>query len=119
MNVLAMMMPVYDAGIVALAVAAGVDLARRGGAGPWALALGPAAVAQLVAGGARMTLPMTHTLGWVWLAQSAANAALIYALWQAGNLALSCRAAQAEAEPERPLDLPMIRAVASWPGRRR
>jgi len=116
MNSLDIIMPVYEMGIIALALGTALHLGRRG-AGAHAIALAPVALAQMVRLGARLALPLTSELAWVWLAQTAANAALIYALWQAGNLALALRCAP-EAPEEKPVELARIRAVASWPGRR-
>jgi hypothetical protein len=119
MTVLGGILAMYDAGVVALAVAAALNLRRRGGAA-WTGAFLPAALAQLALAAVRLEVPLSRALGWLWLAQTAANLLLIYGLWQAGSLALADRAAAAEPEVEAEpavIELPRIRALASWPGR--
>ena len=86
------MMLGYDWGVVCLAAAAALSLQRRGAHPRWGIALGPAVVAQVAGAVGLLWVPLTPALGWIWLVQTAANVALIYGLWQAGNLWLSCRA---------------------------
>ncbi|HEY3398272.1 MAG TPA: hypothetical protein VGM19_11525 [Armatimonadota bacterium] len=109
---------------VLLGVAAGaVNLRRRGGA--------RRAEGGLALVGALQVLAWPGATGegegWRWLLASGATLALAYLLWQSGNLARARADGRARLGRERAglRELPrrnegqQVRAVASWPGRRR
>ena len=100
----------------------GLDLARRGGFRPAEIGMALVALGQL-AGAA-------ETPGWGWLLRTGASLVVIYTMWQTGRLVVGLR----EREPhplapspahadvrsrERGEGTARVRAVASWPGRRR
>ena len=94
----------------------GLDLARRGGFRPAEIGMALVALGQL-AGAA-------ETPGWGWLLRTGAALVVIYTMWQTGRLVVGVR--EREPHPLAPLSLQergeergRVRAVASWPGRRR
>ncbi len=112
---------VAEAAVAALALAGALDLARRGGFAPAQMGL------VLVGGEGLATGEVSAAAGWLWLLAMGANGVLLYALWQVGSLVVALRETgavrgaestrQPSAEPG-VVELPRVRAVASWPGHR-
>lgn len=121
MTFVAILMLVCDAGVLGLAALAAWHLARRGSVSPVQTGLVLAAAAQLFAAAGRLDIAISAALAWAWLLQTGCNLAFVYILWQTGSLLLALRevSAVADSRKEPALELPRIRAVASWPGRRR
>jgi hypothetical protein len=98
--------------VLALAALGGWDLARRGGFRPAEIGMALAALGQMASG--------ADAAGWVWLLRTGAALVVIYTLWKTGGLVVSVRETCAGREEEKVAVKPaLVRAVASWPGRRR
>jgi len=121
MNIVAILMLVCDAGAIILTALAARHLARRGSVSPVQTGLALAAGAQLFAAATRLGAVVSAAMSWAWLLQTGCNLAFVYILWQTGHLLLALREVttceQAAQEPV--LELPRIRAVATWPAQRR
>ena len=104
-----------NVGVLGLAALGGWDLARHGSFRPAEIGMGLTALGQ-------MTTVAEPAPGWGWLLRTGAVLIVIYSLWQMGRLVVSVRETCAEREPEAapaPVQPALVRAVASWPGRRR
>ncbi len=96
----------------------GLDLARRGGFAPAEMGIGLLGLGQLAGLG--------EPPGWGWLLRTGAVLVVIYVMWQMGTMVASLRKTGAELHAPAPLPLhgrgeerARVRAVASWPGRRK
>jgi len=110
-----------EVALAALALAGALHLARRGGFAPAQTGL------VLVAGEGLWAGEASAAAGWVWLLVMGANLLVAYALWQVGSLVLALRECGEERQRQSReesraeasvVELPRVRAVASWPGRR-
>ena len=121
MSGLELLLGIYDAGVLLLALLAAARLGAGVSVRAAQATMTLAALSQIALAMVRAHTSPGLVVAWGWLLGTTYNLALVYALWQAGRLLRAVReqavARQQSAAGE--LSLANIRAVASRPGGRR